>query len=253
MKAMIFAAGFGTRLKPLTDTCPKALIQVGGKPMLQHTIESLIRHGFDEIIINIHYLGNQVRDFLLQHNNFGIRIEISDETNLILETGGGLLNAKHFFDDDKTFLVCNADVFTNINLTDFYNFHLENNPIATLAVRERKSSRYLLFDDEDILFGWENVKTEVVKIPRKIATHNSQLITHDYQHSLHEFAFSGYHIISPEIFETCKRKGVFSMVDWYLDICKDHTIRAFHHQDDIWIDIGSPEQLQKANALNSIH
>lgn len=249
---MIFAAGLGTRLKPLTDTCPKALVKVGGKPMLQHTIEHLIRHGFDEIIVNIHYLGNQIKDFLQQHNNFGIRIEISDETNEILETGGGLLKAQHFFDDAKPFLLCNADVFTNINLIAFYKYHQENKALATLAVRNRKSSRYLLFDDNDILFGWENIKTNAVNIPRKIPEEIKQQLAPHETYPLHEFAFSGYHIISPDIFKHQTRSGVFSMTDWYLDICAQQTILAYHHDDDIWIDIGSPEQLQKANELSSI-
>lgn len=250
MKAMIFAAGFGTRLKPITDTCPKALVNVGNKPMLQHTIEHLIEHNFNEIIINIHYLGNQIKDFLQQHNNFNIRIEVADETSKILETGGGLLNAKYFFDDEQPFLVCNADILTTINLTSFYQFHLQQKPIATLAVRERQSSRYLLFDDNDCLIGWENTKTNEVKIPRnnkqnetleELRTNNSDL--------LHKKAFSGYHIISPAIFNTCKRSGVFSMIDWYLDICAEHTIKCFTHQQDIWIDIGSIAQLQKANEI----
>src|SRR3954471_17769322 len=119
MKAMIFAAGIGTRLRPLTNNCPKALIPLGGKPILQIVIEQLKHYGFDEIIINIHYLGDQIKAFLKQQNNFGIRIEISDESHEILETGGGLWKAKDFFDDRKPFLVCNADVFTNINLQKF--------------------------------------------------------------------------------------------------------------------------------------
>ncbi len=246
MKAMIFAAGLGTRLKPLTDNCPKALIEVGGKPMLQIVIEQLIKYGFNDIIINIHYLGNQIVDFLQQHQNFGINIVISDETNEILETGGGLWKAKDFFNNKEPFLVCNADILTNINLEKFYQSHLHNNAIATLAVRQRNSSRYLLFDDEDILFGWENVKTNEIKIPRKLSTVDRQLST-DYQHPLHEFAFSGYHIISPEIFKHNHCEGKFSMIDWYLDICRDHEIKAFHHNDDIWIDIGSQEELAKAN------
>ena len=196
---MIFAAGLGTRLKPLTDNCPKALIPVGGKPMLQIVIEQLKKYGFNEIILNVHYLAEQIYDFVEQNNQFGIKISFSDETDKLLETGGGL--------------------------------------------------RYLLFDDEDILFGWENVKTHEVKIPRKISNLKSQISNPDYQHPLHERAFSGYHIISPEIFKTCKRDGIFSMVDWYLDICNDHTITCFHHNDDIWIDIGSPEQLEKANEV----
>ena len=246
---MIFAAGLGTRLKPLTDNCPKALIPVGGKPMLQIVIEQLKKYGFNEIILNVHYLAEQIYDFVEQNNQFGIKISFSDETDKLLETGGGLWKARDFFDDGKPFLLCNADVLTNINLEKFYQSHLQSNAISTLAVRERNSSRYLLFDDDDILFGWENVKTHEVKIPRKISNLKSQISNPDYQHPLHERAFSGYHIISPEIFKTCKRDGIFSMVDWYLDICNDHTIKCFHHNDDIWIDIGSPEQLEKANEV----
>lgn len=256
---MIFAAGFGTRLKPLTDTCPKALVKVGGKPMLQHTIEHLIKHGFDEIIINIHYLGNQIKEFLQRHNNFGIHIEISDETDLILETGGGLLKAKQFFEDSNPFLVCNADVFTNINLTEFYNFHRRNNSIATLAVRNRKSSRVLLFDNKNRLCGWQNFKNEEVKFPSVFFDSTAHYfdaqneIFQDAQYDnikqAKQFAFSGYQIISPEIFNYQTRSGIFSMIEWYIDICAQQTIMAFEHNDDIWIDIGSPEQLQKANNI----
>lgn len=253
MKAMIFAAGLGTRLKPLTDTCPKALVKAGDKPMLQHTIEHLIKHGFDEIIINIHYLGNQIKDFLKSNNNFNIHIEISDEANEILETGGGLWKARHFFSDEKPFLVCNADVFTNIHLKDFYTAHLQNNAIATLAVRNRNSSRYLLFDDDNILFGWENIKTQEVKIPRKISFEVKEKLTDHASYPLHEFAFSGYHIISPEIFKQNKREGKFSMIDWYLDICGHHIIKAYPHNEDVWIDIGSLEELTKASAIIASH
>jgi len=223
MKAMIFAAGFGTRLKPLTDTCPKALVKVG-----EHTIEHLKQHGFDEIIINVHYLGNQIIDFINQHTSFGIRIEISDETDRILETGGGLLNAQHFFNDGQPFLVCNADVFTNINLTKFYQSHLAQNAIASLAVRNRKSSRVLLFDAHNPIFA--DKKYNIIKQAKQAA-------------------FSGYQILSPQIFKHKTRDGIFSMTDWYIDICFQQTIYGYHHDEDIWIDIGSPEQLQKANEV----
>lgn len=250
---MIFAAGFGTRLKPLTDTCPKALVKVGNKPMLQHTIEHLIKYGFDEIIINIHYLGNQIKAFLQQHNNFGIRIEISDETDMILETGGGLLKAQHFFDDGNPFLVCNADVFTNINLKDFYDFYITNNAIATLAVRNRKSTRVLLFDENNKLQGWQNYKNDEIKFPSIFgdslihSVDEFKKMLHFAQHDRKEFAFSGYQILYPEIFKHQTRQGIFSMTEWYIDICAQQTIIGFQHDDDIWIDIGSPEQLQKAN------
>lgn len=256
---MIFAAGLGTRLKPLTDTCPKALVKVGDKPMLQHTIEHLIQHGFDEIIINIHYLGHQIKDFLQQHQNFGIRIEISDETDLILETGGGLLKAQSFFDDGKPFLVCNTDVFTNIDLNKFYHKHLSENPIATLAVRNRKSSRLLLFDNENKLCGWQNLKNDEIKFPSVFG--DSAAHYFEAQHEIFSdpkyevvkqakaYAFSGYQIISPEIFMQLTRSGIFSLVEWYIDICAHQPIHAFIHNDDTWIDIGSPEQLKKANDI----
>ncbi|MBK9330200.1 MAG: nucleotidyltransferase family protein [Sphingobacteriales bacterium] len=239
MKAMVFAAGLGTRLKPLTDNCPKALIPVGGKPMLQIAIEQLKRYGFDEIIINVHYLGAHIHQFLKQHHSFGIRIDVSDETDGILETGGGLWKARRFFDDGKPFLLCNSDVLTNIHLDKFYQSHLQNNAIATLAVRNRKSSRYLLFDDEDVLCGWKNSQKNEQMIPSS---------SHE-ENRLHPFAFSGYHIISPEIFKHNSKSGKFSMIDWYLAICGSQIIKAYHHDEDIWVDIGSEKQLQNANEL----
>lgn len=238
MKAMVFAAGLGTRLRPLTNECPKALIKVAGKPMLQLVIEHLKEFGFEEIIVNIHYLGNQIREFLQQQNNFGIRIELSDETDEILETGGGLWKARHFFDDGKPFLLCNADILTNMNLNRFYEAHLRDYNLATLAVRDRKSSRYLLFNEEKVLCGWRNKKTNEEIIPGGGDRSN-----------LSELAFSGYHIISPEIFNHCSRSGKFSMIDWYLDICNHQQIKAFQHDDDVWIDIGSAEELQRADTI----
>ena len=241
MKAMIFAAGLGTRLRPLTDTCPKALIPIGEKPLLQIVIEHLKKHGVTEAVVNIHYLGELVKAFLKEHNNFGIRIEISDESEQLLETGGGLWKAKDFFDNGRPFVVGNADVLTNIHIGEFYQSHLKKNPLATLAVRKRKSSRLLLFDEKENLCGWKNANTGEVKMPRK-----SEVI--------HEFAFSGYHVISPEIFNYPTRQGVFSMTDWYLDICASHTIALFDHSEDLWIDIGSRENLEEArkrsNELN---
>ena len=153
-KAMIFAAGLGTRLRPITDKIPKALVAINGKPMLQIVIEQLKQQGINEIIINVHYLAEQIINFIQQNNQFGIKIEISDERDLILETGGGLLKVQPFFtESNEPFLVCNADIYTNINLQIFLAKHQENKSLATLAVRNRNSSRYLLFEDEQVLFG----------------------------------------------------------------------------------------------------
>lgn len=236
MKAMIFAAGLGTRLRPLTDNCPKALIPVGGKPLLQRVIEHLKTQGITEAIINIHYLGEQILEFLQSHDDFGMRIELSDESDRILETGGGLWKARHFFDDGRPFLVCNADILTNIDIRKFLAVHQQQEHLATLAVRKRNSSRLLLFDEDGALCGWKNTKTGELKLPR-------------HADILNEFAFSGYHIIDPAIFDHPTREGVFSLTDWYLDICATQRIGLFEHTEDIWVDIGSPESLEKANRL----
>ena len=154
MKAMIFAAGLGTRLKPLTDHMPKALVPVAGKPMLEHVIEKLKASGFNEIVINVHHFGNQIIDFLKEKDNFGIQIWISDETEELLDTGGGIKKAAHFF--DEPFLVHNADILSNVNLKDLYEFHQASKNDATLLVSPRKTVRYLLFNEENRLCGWVN-------------------------------------------------------------------------------------------------
>ena len=162
MKAMIFAAGLGTRLKPLTDTMPKALVPIAGKPLLEHIITKLIAAGFDEIIVNVHHFADQIVDFLKSKNNFGIRIEISDETDLLLETGGGIKHASAFFDDGKPFLVHNVDILSNLDLSDFYQTSLKNNGLATLLVSERNSSRYFLFDDNAKLCFKQNLLIRIL-------------------------------------------------------------------------------------------
>ena len=157
MKAMIFAAGLGTRLKPLTDHMPKALVPVAGKPMLEHVIEKLKATGFDEIVINVHHFAQQIIDFLKANNNFGIKIWISDETEELLDTGGGIKKTAHFF--DEPFLVHNADILSNVDLKALYDYHLTSGNDATLLVSSRKTVRYLLFDDANRLCGWINKET----------------------------------------------------------------------------------------------
>ncbi len=257
-QAMIFAAGFGTRLQPLTNTIPKALVPVGGKPMLQHTIEQLKAQGITSVIINIHYLGEKILAILEQHKNFGIDIQISDERERILETGGGLLKAKEFINEDN-FLVCNADVFTNINIQQFAEYHFKHKAVATLAVRVRKSSRVLLFDATMQLCGWRNFKNEEIKFPKIMGDSlahyydESNPVFNDEKYTIikqtHPFAFSGYQILTKKIFNHKTREGIFSMTDWYLDICAAQKIIGYDHSHDIWIDIGSPEQLERANEI----
>ena len=153
MKAMIFAAGLGTRLKPITDSIPKAMVPINGKPLLQLVLEKLKVAGFNEIIVNVHHFPELIIDFLKQNSNFGIRIEISDERDVLLDTGGAIRKAAWFFDDGKPFLVHNVDILSNLNLGDLYHQHLTTNPLATLVVSERDTFRYLLFNGDNRLCG----------------------------------------------------------------------------------------------------
>ena len=163
MKALIFAAGLGTRLKPLTDTMPKALVPIDGKPLLEHVILKLKAAGFNQIIVNVHHFPDQIIDFLKSKNNFDLRIEVSDERDKLLDTGGGVKKAKWFFDDGKPFLVHNVDILSNIDLQSLYQQHLETSPLATLVVSEHDTFRYFLFDKEARLKGWINEKTGEVR------------------------------------------------------------------------------------------
>ena len=232
MKAMIFAAGLDTRLKPLTDSVPKALVIIKNKTLLEHAIQKLRTAGVTEIIVNVHHLSDQIITFLEQ-NDFGINISISDETDLLRDTGGGLKKVQHFF-DDQAFILYNVDILTDINLKGVYQKHLQNNPLATLVVRKRETSRYLLFDDNYRLCGWENVKTK----KQKIALDHTPL---------NQFAFSGIHIVSPEIFKLMPEKDVFSIIDLYLGIAGKYEIKAHVDQSDFWIDLGKYEQYKNLN------
>ena len=237
MKAMIFAAGLGTRLKPLTDTMPKALVPVNGKPLLEHIIEKMKTASFDEIIVNVHHFSEQIAGFLAEKNNFGIRIEISDETDLLLETGGGIKKAAAFFDCGKPFLVHNVDIFSNVDLCEMYDFSLKNNALATLLVSKRQTSRYLLFDENKNLAGWLNEKTGEVKSPHK------NLNINHYE----KLAFGGIHVISPQIFKLMDDwNGKFSIIDFYLSICDKHKICAYAPENLKLLDVGKVDSLDIA-------
>lgn len=179
MKAMIFAAGLGSRLKPLTDTMPKALVPIAGRPMLEHVILKLKAAGFTEIMINIHHFGEQILDFLKANENFGLIIHISDERDLLLDTGGGVKKARSFFENsDEPFLIHNVDILSDVNLKELYDYHLQSGAVATLLASQRKTSRYLLFDTDKRLCGWINKDTEQVKPGSSVVmtTHNLQLL-----------------------------------------------------------------------------
>ena len=212
MKAMIFAAGLGTRLRPLTDNMPKALVPVAGKPMLQHVIERMKAAGFNEITINIHHFGEQIIDFVQANQQFGITIHISDERGELLDTGGGIKKARPFLDGDEPFLVHNADILTDVDLHKLYQHHLTNNADATLLVSQRNTSRYLLFDNDNRLKGWVNKTTGEVK-PQGFSYNENKLS---------ELAFGGIHIISPRLFHLLEGEqwqGKFSIISFYLSIC----------------------------------
>lgn len=237
MKAMILAAGLGTRLKPFTHQHPKALVVVNGKTILQRNIEYLSSFGITNIIINVHHFADQIIDLIKEKNGFGNHITFSDETREVLETGGGLKKAAWFFEnDDSPFVVMNVDILTDMNLKEMIQQHNKMNPLATLAVTSRSTSRYFLFDNRNHLCGWENVKTGEIKMSR-----NSEKYSHK--------AFSGIHVISPTIFSLIKMEGKFSMVDVYLQLAKSNDISAFDHSDSKFIDVGKPESISRAEEM----
>lgn len=237
MKAMIFAAGRGTRLKPLTDKTPKALVTVGGKPLLQHTIEKLKQYGFNEIIINVHHFADQIIEFVLSNNSFNINIEFSEEKEL-LDTGGGIKKASYFFNDNKPFLVHNVDILSNINLNELYLFHKKSNSAATLTCSVRHTSRYLLFNENNLLQGWINKSNGLTKSP--ISNFNPA----DFK----ELAFSGIHVLNPSLINDMNEfPDKFSIIDFYLSICNHKPINSFNPLKTCMIDVGKPESLKKAN------
>lgn len=233
---MILAAGLGTRLKPFTDKHPKALALVNGKTLLQRNIEYLTSFGINEIIVNVHHFANQIIDHIKQSGRFGADISFSDETDTVLETGGGLMKAASFLKDSNPFVLMNVDVLTDMDLNEMLEVHQKQNPVATLAVTLRETSRYLLFDESDLLCGWENVVSREQKISRTAANYIQK-------------AFSGIHIISPAIFERVERTGKFSMIDVYLDLSRDHAIFGFDHTGTNFVDVGRPESIAVAEEL----
>jgi len=237
MKAMILAAGLGTRLKPFTDKHPKALVEINGKTILQRNIEYLSHYGIKKIIVNVHHFADQIIAHLDKNNSFGSEVLISDETNEVLETGGGLKKAAWFLSDSKdSFVVMNVDILTDMNLNEMIRLHHQTNPVATLAVTSRNTSRYFLFNKNNHLCGWENIKSGEQKISKK---------SNEYVRK----AFSGIHIISPEIFPLIKFTGKFSMVDVYLELAKTHIITSFDHSSSQLIDVGKPESVLQAEKM----
>ena len=228
---MILAAGLGTRLRPLTDKIPKALVTVKGKTLLEHSIRYLKRNGASSIIINIHHLGEQIIDFLAEHSNFGSEIAVSDEQDQLLDTGGGLRKASWFFNEDEPFILYNVDVISDLDLRKVTNHHVQSNALGTLVVRKRETSRYFLFNIEMELSGWANKSTGVKKITR------------NEQGELSEYAFSGIHVVSPSIFPLITEEGKFSLTDLYLRLSSTQLITGFIDKDSYWMDFGKLQNI----------
>jgi len=238
MKAMILAAGLGTRLKPWTDHHPKALAVVNGKSLLQRNIEYLQQHGIYDVMVNVHHFAHQIIEAINAAKGWGSKVVISDETDAVLETGGGLKKAAWYLQHEQAFVLMNVDILTDLDLTDMLQQHIHNQALATLAVTNRTTSRYFLFDDAGTLCGWQNVNTGEQKISRSAATLNPK-------------AFSGIHAISGDVFPLIQQEGKFSMVDVYLQLASHHVIKAYDHSGNKFIDVGKPESVEKAAALFS--
>lgn len=236
MKAMIFAAGLGSRLKPWTDYHPKALALVNGKSLLQRNIGYLQNHGIFEVIINVHHFADQIVDAVEKNNGWGSAITISDEKDAVLETGGGLQKASWYFEGEADFVVMNVDILTDMDLSAMIRQHLQLHSLATLAVSDRDTSRYFLFDKDAVLSGWRNVTNGEEKIVR-----NADILI--------QKAFSGIHVINSFLLSQMKREGKFSMVDVYLDLAKSHIISSYDHTGAQMIDVGRPESILKAEAV----
>ncbi len=239
MKAMIFAAGMGTRLRPLTDNTPKALVPVAGKPILERVILRLKACGFTEITVNIHHLGGQIIDFLHDRDNFGVTIHISDERGALLDTGGGIRKARPFLEGEEPFLVHNVDILTDADLTALYRHHTHSGAVATLLTARRDSSRTLFFDASRHLAGWMDKRTG------ETAPEGFNPVAGTYT----EQAFEGIHVISPTLFrymDDARWSGSFSIIPFYLSICRQVPIASYPFQGSRWFDIGRPETLAKA-------
>jgi len=238
MKAMILAAGLGTRLKPLTDNRPKALVELSGRTLLESTLSRLRAYGVTEVIINVHHFADMVTNYLKSNKNFGMRIEISRE-DVLMDTGGGLRKAAWFFLEDSSrldepFLLHNVDVISNIDLRRMLQFHKENHALATLAVQSRETSRPLLFDDHLQLCG------------RRAGRDHEPEIVHPSAH-LDPLAFSGIHVISPRLLSLLTEEGVFSIIPSYLRLAaQGEKILAFRADQYYWRDLGRPADLAQA-------
>lgn len=235
---MIFSAGLGTRFKPWTDHHPKALALINGKSLLQRNIEYLQQYGIYDVVVNVHHFAEQIIAALDAGRGWGSKVAISDETDEVLETGGGLIKARRLL-DGAPFVAMNVDILTDLDLNTLIRDHFEHGPVATLAVTQRETSRYFLFDEENRLRGWKNVKTGQERWAGG----------KPFPGPVYLRAFSGIHVIDPALFHLMRQEGKFSMVDVYLEVGVDHIIRGFDHTGSLLVDVGKPETAELAAGL----
>jgi NDP-sugar pyrophosphorylase family protein len=237
VKAMVFAAGIGSRLRPLTDKCPKPLIPIGGQPVIWYTLERLRSAGIYDVVVNVHHLADMLETWLADYcRQSNMRIAISDERALLLDTGGGLKAARPYLQQCEAVVVCNADIITTLDIEELIAEHQLMGGLATLAVRNRPSSRQLIVDNQDRLVGWQNNKTGETKTARQ-SRFNKQV------------AFSGTQVIDPKMLDLVPEGHVFSIIDWYLSLAATHDIYTWAHDHDDWLDMGSPESLTEAEHM----
>ena len=236
MKAILFAAGLGTRLQAITEHMPKALVKVNNKTLIEHNIRYLQRYGIFDIIVNVHHFAALIEKTLTDNNGFGSEITISDERNELLETGGGLKKMAHYFTNEETFLAMNVDVLTNMNIAELIAAHIYKGSFATLAVMKRESSRQLLFNKNKILCGWANSSTNEQRLSRT-------------ETGLLPFAFSGIQVLSGAVWKDIPFDGKFSLIDLYLYWAKANDIIAFDHSGNVFIDVGKPQSIEQASYL----
>ena len=259
MQSMIFAAGLGTRLKPLTDRIPKALVRVGGKPLIEYVLKNLVAAGSKRIVVNVHHFANQIIEYL-QQNDFGVDICISDETEMLLDTGGGIKNAAPFFNTSEPVLIHNVDILSNVDLRALYNYaceaEIEQKVDAVLLVSLRKTKRYLIFNKDMRLVGWTNVDTGEVKSPYETLHEltftqpydNNNVTNEQYGYTL--FAFSGIHVIGNKVFEAMNECSAnFPIMDFYLQYAKDlHFVGKVKNNLKL-MDVGKLDTLAEADAF----
>ncbi|MEO6584419.1 MAG: sugar phosphate nucleotidyltransferase [Ferruginibacter sp.] len=233
---MIFSAGLGTRFKPWTDAHPKALAVVNGKTLLQRNIEYLQRYHITDVVINVHHFADQIVEILAKNNNWGSNIFISDETEMLLDTGGGLLAAKDLLQDNEPFISLNVDILTNLNLSKLIAYHKQLNALVAFGITNRKTSRYFLFDETNRLCGWRNTITghEILTLPAR---------------ALHEMAYSCVCVYDQKIFSLITQNGKFSITEPFLQLAPQHLIMGYDHTGDIFVDVGRTESIAAAEKI----